>query len=335
MKKLMFMLLLAGSIQAMYAQKFSPNTPLFEELTDVKKKTDKFNLYLNMQGSFDAHFQNGFQEGDFNMHQLRIEAKGNINNWLSYRYRQRLNRSNDGNNMIDNLPTSIDWAGIGIKLNDKFNLFAGKQSANYGGFEFDLNPIDVYQYCDMIDYMSNFLTGLNASYNITPDQQLNLQILNSRNSSFDDTYGITENAEGNLPDLKSGKMPLVYTLNWIGNFNNVFKTRWSASVMNEAKDHNMYYYAVGNELNLGKWNAFIDFMYSKEEIDRKGIITSIVGRPDGHNAFDTGYLSVVAKPVWKDLLGRGRSHARYPHRSASSSDALGQCRVLRAAAFHA
>ena len=94
----------------MYAQKFSPNTPLFEELTDVKKKTDKFNLYLNMQGSFDAHFQNGFQEGDFNMHQLRIEAKGNINNWLSYRYRQRLNRSNDGNNMIDNLPTSIDWA---------------------------------------------------------------------------------------------------------------------------------------------------------------------------------------------------------------------------------
>ena len=106
MKKLMFMLLLAGSIQAMYAQKFSPNTPLFEELTDVKKKTDKFNLYLNMQGSFDAHFQNGFQEGDFNMHQLRIEAKGNINNWLSYRYRQRLNRSNDGNNMISRPPST-------------------------------------------------------------------------------------------------------------------------------------------------------------------------------------------------------------------------------------
>ena len=307
MKKLMLMLLLAGSIQAIYAQttekkdKFSPNTPLFEKLTDVKKKTDKFNLYLNMQGSFDAHFQNGFQEGDFNMHQLRIEAKGNINNWLSYRYRQRLNRSNDGNNMIDNLPTSIDWAGIGIKLNDKFNLFAGKQSANYGGFEFDLNPIDVYQYSDMIDYMSNFLTGLNVGYNMTPDQQLNLQILNSRNSSFDNTYGITEDAEGNLPDLKSGKMPLVYTLNWVGNFNNVFKTRWSASVMNEAKDHNMYYYAGGNELNLGKWNAFIDFMYSKEDIDRKGIITNIVGRPGGHNAFDTGYLSVVAKCNYRFL----------------------------------
>ena len=50
MKKLIFILLLTGSIQGIYAQKaekkdkFSPNTPLFEELTDVKKKTDKFNI---------------------------------------------------------------------------------------------------------------------------------------------------------------------------------------------------------------------------------------------------------------------------------------------------
>ena len=67
MKNLIFMLLLAGSIGGVYAQnaekkdKFSPDTPLFEELTNVKKKTDKFNLYLNMQGSFDAHFRDGFQ----------------------------------------------------------------------------------------------------------------------------------------------------------------------------------------------------------------------------------------------------------------------------------
>ena len=71
--------------------------------------------------------------------------------------------------------------------------------------------------------------------------------------------------------------------------------------MNEAKSHNMYYYAVGNELNLGKWNAFVDFMYSKEDIDRKGIITNIVGRPGGHNAFDAGYLSVVAKCNYRFL----------------------------------
>ena len=300
MKKLMFMLLILGSIQGVYAQrtekskKFMVDKTLFEELTDVKKKSDKFNLYLNMQGGFDANFRDGFEEGAF-------EMKGNINNWLSYRYRQRLNRSNDGGGMIDNVPTSIDYAGIGIKLNNRFNLFAGKQCTAYGGIEFDLNPIDIYEYSDIIENMSNFMTGLNIGYNLTSTQQLNLQILNSRNGSFDSTYGITENEEGKLPDLKSGKLPLVYTLNWNGTFNDIFKTRWSASILNEAKSKNMYYYALGNELNLDKFNMFLDFMYAQEGIDRNGTITGIVGRPSGHNVFDTGYLSVVTKLNYRFL----------------------------------
>ncbi len=303
----MFILLILSSIQGVYAQKteknkkFMVDKTLFEELTDVKKKSDKFNLYLNMQGGFDANFRNGFEEGAFRMRQLRIEMKGNINNWLSYRYRQRLNRSNDGGGMVDNIPTSIDYAGIGIKLNDRVNLFAGKQCTAYGGIEFDLNPIDIYEYSDMIENMSNFMTGLNIGYNPTATQQLNLQILNSRNGSFDSTYGITENAEGKSPDLKSGKLPLVYTLNWNGNFNDVFKTRWSASILNEAKSKNMYYYALGNELNLGKFNMFLDFMYAQEGIDRNGTITGIVGRPGGHNVFDAGYLSAVTKLNYRFL----------------------------------
>ena len=301
------MLLILGSILGVYAQrtemskKFMVDKTLFEELTDVKKKSDKFNLYLNMQGGFDANFRDGFEEGAFKMRQLRIEMKGNINNWLSYRYRQRLNRSNDGGGMIDNVPTSIDYAGIGIKLNNRFNLFAGKQCTAYGGIEFDLNPIDIYEYSDIIENMSNFMTGLNIGYNLTSTQQLNLQILNSRNGSFDSTYGITENEEGKLPDLKSGKLPLVYTLNWNGTFNDIFKTRWSASILNEAKSKNMYYYALGNELNLDKFKMFLDFMYAQEGIDRNGTITGIVGRPSGHNVFDTGYLSVVTKLNYRFL----------------------------------
>lgn len=56
-KKLTFILLAAGCTQVMYAQstekneKFLENKTLFEELTNVKKKQDKFNLFLNMQGS--------------------------------------------------------------------------------------------------------------------------------------------------------------------------------------------------------------------------------------------------------------------------------------------
>lgn len=307
MKKIIFVLLLAGSIHNLYAQntgqksEFMSNKTLFEELTDVKKKTDKFNLYLNMQAGFDARFRNGFDEGAFKVQQLRIEMKGNINDWLSYRYRQRLNRSNDGNNMIDNLPNSIDWAGIGIKLSPKFSLFAGKQGVAYGGFEYDLNPIEIYEYCDLLENLSGFMTGVNVGYNVTPSQQLNLQILDSRNNSFNDTYGVTADALGNLPDLKSSKLPLIYTLNWNGNFNNVLKTRWSASLMSESSNKNLYYYALGNELNLGKFNMYLDFMYSQEGIDRNGTISNILGRPENHNTFNTGYLAVVSQLNYRFL----------------------------------
>ena len=71
MKKLMFMLLILGSIQGVYAQrtekskKFMVDKTLFEELTDVKKKSDKFNLYLNMQGGFRCKLQRRIRRRGF------------------------------------------------------------------------------------------------------------------------------------------------------------------------------------------------------------------------------------------------------------------------------
>ena len=286
MKKLLAILLLAGCVQGVSAQSSATEKSLYEEVTGLKSKSDKFNLYMNMNGSFDAvDGVSDAEKGKFNMRQFRIEAKGNINDWLSYRWRQRLNRPNNGGSNIDNMPTSIDIAGIGVKMSDKWSLFAGKQCANYGGIEFDLNPIEIYEYSDMIENMSNFMTGVNFCYDATANHQFNFQVLNSLNGSFADTYGAVA--------AEQTKLPLVYTMNWCGNFNNVFKTRWSASLMSQAKDKNMTYIALGNELSLGKFGAFLDFMYSKEGIDRKGIITGIVGGP--YNAANAEYMSVVTK----------------------------------------
>lgn len=287
MKKLLAILLLAGCTQGVVAQNDASEKTLFEEITGVKKKTDKFNLYLNMNMSYDA--MDGYSDpvkNKFNVRQLRIEAKGNVNDWLSYRWRQRLNRSNAQGNNIDNAPTSIDIAGIGVKLSDKWSIFAGKQCAAYGGIEFDLNPIEIYEYSDMIDYMSNFMTGLNIGYDFAAGQQLNFQVLNSLNGTFAETYGDVEYAE-------ASKTPLVYTLNWNGNFNNVFKTRWSASIMNQAKGEKMTYFALGNELSLGKFGMFLDFMYSMEDIDRKRILTSMLG--GGASLPGAEYMSIVTK----------------------------------------
>ena len=292
MKKLLTLLIIALCVIGVNAQEKS----LYEELSGVKKKTDKFNLYMNMNGSFDAMFNdNGFDQGKFNMRQLRIESKGNVNEWLSYRWRQRLNRPNNGSGMIDNLPTSIDIAGIGVKLSDKFSLFLGKQCAAYGGFEFDANPIEIYEYSDMIEYMSNFLTGVNIGYDFMPGQQINFQVLNSLNGPFSEMYHFDPVLMATL-NVEASKLPMVYTLNWNGNFNNVFKTRWSASLMSQAKEKNLYYIALGNELTLGKFNMYLDFMYSNDAIDRGGIITKIRGLELlGHNAYNTSYMSLVTK----------------------------------------
>ena len=92
MKKILAMLLLAGCVQGVAAQNNVSEKTLFEEVTGIKKKTDKFNFYLNMNGSFDAMDDDAGKSGKFYMRQLRIEAKGNINDWLSYRWRQRLLR---------------------------------------------------------------------------------------------------------------------------------------------------------------------------------------------------------------------------------------------------
>ncbi|WP_294141808.1 porin [uncultured Sanguibacteroides sp.] len=312
MKKIVLLVLVMGCVQGLFAQSTSNEKTLFEKVSKIEKKVDWFHLYLNMQGTFNANFNyegvNGLQQAAFKMNQLRIEAKGNVTPWLSYRWRQRLNRgSGNGSTNIDNMPTSIDIAGIGVKLNDQFSFFAGKQCTVYGGIEFDLNPIEIYEYCDMIEYMSNFMTGLNIAFQANENHQIQFQILDSRNGSVEETYGdINEVGIGN------GRAPLVYTLNWNGNFfDGAFKTRWSASIMSEAEKKQMYYYALGNELTLGDFNMYFDFMYSDEDLDRKGIMTDILGgrnNLDNHVAFNAKYMSMVAKfnyrvaPKWNVFI---------------------------------
>lgn len=269
---------------------------LFERVSKIEKKSDKFNLFFNMHYALDADFTAGnFDQGAFNMHQFRIEAKGKVTDWLSYRWRQRLNRCNDGGGFIDNLPNSIDLAYLNFSVTDKFNISAGKLCAAYGGIEFDMNPIEIYRYSEIINNMSNFMSGVMFTYDFNPNQQLAFQVLDSRNGSIEDTYGA---------NLDANKLPFVYTLNWNANmFDGAWQTRWSASVMDEVKDKYMYYVALGNQFNFSpKCNMFVDLMSSYEQLDRKGIMTNIFDGQDnfgGHNMYNTLYSSLVAKVNWR------------------------------------
>ena len=70
--------------------------------------------------------------------------------------------------------------------------------------------------------------------------------------------------------------------------------------MSQAEGYQSHYIALGNELNLDKFNAFFDVMYMREGIDREGIVTGIVGPKDdqGHQN-DAEYLSFVMKAQYR------------------------------------
>lgn len=192
--------------------------------------------------------------------------------------------------MVDNLPASIDVAGLGIKATDKLSFFIGKQCAAYGGMEFDINPIDVYEYSDILEHMNAYMTGVNMSYKLNKYHQFQFQVLNSLNNNFEKTYNVGNTA------IVGSKVPMVYTLNWNGSFlDEKVKTRWSTSLMNQAKDKMTYYYAFGNMLTLGELNMFVDCMYANEDLDKIGIMSSILDSPNQGSVIDAQYLSLVTK----------------------------------------
>lgn len=268
------LLLIGGSTcQKMFAQetthfKLNDENPLIQDLLNVKTKSDKFNLFLNLHGGFAADFNDNQNQGKFFMRDCRIEAKGRLNSWLAYRYRQKLNVSSNASDQFDQLPQSLDYAYLDFRLSDHFSVIVGKHYSAFGGIEFDLNPIEVYHYSDFISNSIGFVSGVTFVYSINDKQTLNFQIANNRTyKTIKQEYGV---------DVKDSYLPLSYTLNWNGQIGDYFKPRWSVSYMNQAKQKHMYVLSLGNDFNFGKFGGYFDLMCSSEDLDQKGMMSSLI-----------------------------------------------------------
>lgn len=263
---------------------------LYEEVSRTKKTQEYFNLFLYMYGGFNSYFQDGFQNGRFYMRDLRFEVTGRLTDWLSYRYRQRLIRSMEGSHSYDNVPPAIDVAGLNLNLSKKMSIFIGKQPTAFGGIEYDMNAITIYEYSDIGYNLPGFLTGAGLSYALSPAHLLTFQVVNSLNESVESTYG---------PGVQAARMPLLYALYWAGNFGKTFETKWSVSMMNQTRNKYQYMVALGNRFNFGRFGGYLDLMYSNEAIDRTGIITSTIGTNNGHNALNTAYKTVTLQTNYR------------------------------------
>ena len=143
--------------------------------------------------------------------------------------------------------------------------------ADWGGYEFDYNPIDIYQYSDIIDFADNFLAGAGVSYKATPNHQFTVQVLNSRTKSFDEIYGP-------VPNVTEAKAPLAFVANWRGSlFHGIYKPIWSYSFFTEASGVYMHYITLGNQVKVGKkFTIEYDFNYYKEDLDRTSIVSATI-----------------------------------------------------------
>lgn len=283
---------------------------IHERITKLEKKNDMFNLYFNYAASFQAEHNSLSDEWGtkFANKQLRIEIKGNLTDKLYYRLRHRLNKATDAKGE-DNFAKATDIMMVGYNFNDKLSISGGKMCQIWGGFEFDENPMYIYQYSDMVDYMDNFMAGVTVSYKPIPTQEIAVEISNSYNGKFADEYGdeavVVNNDEAHA--LQKSKNPLTYIINWNGSFfNGKLNTRWAWGLQTQAKGKYSRMLTLGQQLNLPKFQWYFDYMGAFDDLDRLKIATNelrdaLVGGDAPGNVYlgKVHYNSFITKANWQ------------------------------------
>lgn len=272
--KRFFLLLLYMSLYcgAVYAQGYNHNIgedslnnyeSLANKLFKIEKKHDAFNVWLNYAASFQTTDATDKWETRFANRDIRIEITGNITDRLSYRIRHQLNKSN-AERGEDNFAKATDLAWIGYRFNNKWSIQGGKICLNWGGFEYDENPLFIYRYSDFIDATDIFMAGVGLAFKPIPSQEFVIQGTNTYNGSFSEEWGDNPVAVGrDITDytlLKKNRHPLTFIANWNGEFfDNRLQTRWAWGIQTLAKGKTARLLTLGQHLNLPTLQWYIDY----------------------------------------------------------------------------
>lgn len=233
-------------------------------------------MIANMNFAFRNEFVDGeYTQSRFRNEQFRLEFRGKVHDKVYFRFRDRYTRAQTSES-IDNISRSVDLAYVRVDVTDQFSFSAGKMCADWGAWEFDWNPIDIYEYSDIVEYADNFLTGVGFTFTPSTRNQWTFQVLDSRTKSFSELYGPQ-------PNFTESKAPLAFVSNWRGVLlDGKIKTIWSYSLFNEAQDANgnsanMNYIALGNEFIVSDKFSFIyDFKWSDEDLDRTTVVSETI-----------------------------------------------------------
>ncbi len=184
---------------------FAVKHPLIPEAK--QKLLSNIDVIANMQSSLRNEFVDGeYTKGHFVMNQFRLEIKGKIHDRVYFRFRDRYTKGTDPQSE-DNMSMSTDLAYIQVTATDNLSFTIGKLCADWGGIEFDMNPIDIYQYSDIMETSDNFLLGMGVQLKLNDNHSLSFQALNSRTRTFSEIYGTVPGiTESKFPHCRGGQL---------------------------------------------------------------------------------------------------------------------------------
>lgn len=246
---------------------------LLERVSKDGKSISSAHMNFQIYTSGAANLIDGsLDEAAFKLNRVRLEILGEIGSKFSYHFRQSYNKYSNPRS-LDNIASSVECALVNWKMSDRFSLTGGKQSMALGGYEYYVNAIKVRGYSEFNDYITCYQAGLTGNITLTPTQELVLQAVNNRNSSDEDSY-----AHGRPEGIGKAKVPMLTTINWNGYFaNRALQLRYAVSWAQLAEHRNLFYLTAGNVWEKGPVLAYLDFMYSREGLDSKGLLTDLQG----------------------------------------------------------
>lgn len=165
---------------------------------------------------------------------LRVD--GNIIPGLSYSWRQRFNKSTFDGNFFD----STDWIYLDYKIKN-WDFSAGKQVVAIGGWEYDRNPINIYDFSVFTGNIPCYQMGASIGYNLTPSDQLKFQVTQSPFFT------------------KENRNMYGYNLYYDGK-HDFFHALYSVNLLETYKNHYISYISLGNKFDFGKCSLELDFM---------------------------------------------------------------------------
>lgn len=288
-------MLLPLSAAAQYDEPCDSITSIVERVMDKKIKAT-FNV------DFCTSLNGYFTEGDFDgaslkLNRLRLDLKGGISEQFSFRVRQSFNKSYSKNS-TENVPNSLEYANIQWHPNPGFKLTVGKQFLAIAGYEALANSMYVREFADFNDNLNFYRLGITGAIKLDQERnhELQLQVANNRGGTDADiyTYGLPAGIEPT-------KLPFITSVCWNGYFDDkTWNLIYAASVAPVAKGKNLYYLSCGNIYEKGPIFAYLDVMYSREEIDTQQRITSLQsGDLVPVTVQNAEYLSFIAKFEYK------------------------------------